>query len=170
MHRTVMIPLLLGLCAGSALAQETDKQQAAAMAPLAWMAGEWRGEANMRRPEGDLRSLSWERVTVAAGGTALLVQGQHRRPNADGSPGDLVHDTAGLLHFQPGTGKYRFVTQLANGRSGDFEARVDGQKLIWFMTAGGASRSATRSTAMRPANGPRTASSAAAKPASLFSR
>jgi len=136
MRRQFLTLLFSSLLASPALAEDVDKQQVAAMAPLAWMAGEWRGEASMKAPTGEQNSLSWERVTLAAGGTALLIQGRHNRRNADGSAGELVHDTAGLLHFQPATGKYRFVTQLANGRSGDFEARVDGQKLVWFLPAG----------------------------------
>ncbi|MDR7332659.1 hypothetical protein [Roseateles asaccharophilus] len=136
MRRSVLMTLTLLPLAGPALADEVDKQQAAAMAPLAWMAGEWKGESTMRRPEGQLRSLSWERVIVAAGGTALLIQGRHHAIKPDGTPGDVVHDAAGLLSFQPRTGKHRFVAQLANGRSGDFEARVEGDKLLWSMPAG----------------------------------
>jgi hypothetical protein len=135
MRRHCLTSLILTLLAAPVLAEEVDKQQVAAIAPLAWMAGEWRGEASMKSPAGDQGSLSWERVTLAAGGTALLIQGRHHRRNADGSAGEVVHDTAGLLQFQPRTGKYRFVTQLANGRSGDFEARVEGQKMIWFLPA-----------------------------------
>ena len=59
----------------------------------------------MRRPEGMSRNLSWERVIIAAGGTALLIQGRHHAIQADGTPGDMVHDAAGLLSFQPRTGK-----------------------------------------------------------------
>jgi hypothetical protein len=119
-----------------AQAQEVDKQQAAALAPIAWMAGEWRGESSMRRPEGEVQNQSWERVILAAGGTALLIQGRHHKRNADGSAGDLVHDAAGMLVYRPQTGKYAFMTQLANGRSGEFEARVEGEKLLWSMPAG----------------------------------
>lgn len=135
MRRSVLT-MWLTLLPLAAVADEVDKQQVAAMAPLAWMAGEWRGESTMRRPEGASRNLSWERVIVAAGGTALLIQGRHHAIKADGSQGDMVHDAAGLLSFQPRTGKYRFVAQLANGRSGDFEARVEGEKLLWSMPAG----------------------------------
>ena len=130
------LTLALALLSSAAQADEVDKQQVAAMAPLAWMAGEWRGESTMRRPEGQTRNLSWERVILAAGGTALLIQGRHHQIKPDGSAGDIVHDAAGLLSYQPRTGKYRFVAQLANGRSGDFEARVEGEKLVWTMPAG----------------------------------
>lgn len=136
MRHPVLTTLVLALLAGPVLADEIDKQQAAAMAPLAWMAGEWRGESQMRRPEGMSRNQSWERVIVAAGGTALLIEGRHHAIKPDGTPGEMVHDAAGLLSFQPRTGKYRFVAQLANGRSGDFEARVEGEKLLWSMPAG----------------------------------
>lgn len=136
----VSVAVLLGLgAATAALAAEepaVDKAQVDAIAPIAWMAGEWRGEATMQRPEGASRTASWERVILAAGGTALLVQGRHHRIEADGKPGEAVHDTAGLLVYRPKLGKHVFMTQLANGRGGEFDARVEGEKLIWGMPAG----------------------------------
>ena len=107
-----------------------------AMARLAWMAGEWRGESTMQRGPTASRTLSWERVTAAAGGLALLVQGRHHLPDAAGRPGELVHDAAGMISYDPATGRYRFVTQLATGRSGSFEARVEDGRFVWFIPAG----------------------------------
>lgn len=138
----VSMTVLSGLCAATAAmaaddATMIDKAQVDALAPIAWMAGEWRGEATMQRPDGSAaRMRSWERVIVAAGGTALLIQGRHHLPDADGKPGRVVHDAAGLLAYRPKLGKFQFVTQVASGRGGEFDAKVDGDKLLWWMPAG----------------------------------
>jgi hypothetical protein len=82
------------------------------------------------------RTASWERVTAAAGGLALLVQGLHHLINSDGRPGDLVHDAAGMITFDPATGRYRFVTHLANGQAGVFDGTFEDDRFRWFIPAG----------------------------------
>jgi hypothetical protein len=139
-----IVPTLaaLGAACVTAAAQAPPADPAAlqaqrdAMARLAWLAGEWRGEATMQRGPQAMRSLSWEQVTPAADGLALLVRGRHHKPDADGKPGDVVHDAAGMITFDPASGRYRFVTQLATGQQGSFDATVEGGRFKWFLPAG----------------------------------
>ena len=100
---------------------------------LAWLEGVWEGSATFMTPAGASPVKSWERVVRAAGGTALVIQGRHFSVGSDGQPGRLVHDAAALLTFDERTGRYRFVTQTAEGRSGSFEGRVENGVFSWFI-------------------------------------
>jgi len=119
------------IVAGSALAQADAAAQRAAMDKLAWLAGQWEGSATTQGREGEQRALSSDTVRRAAGCTALLVQGRHHRMQQDGTRGETVHDTAGLLSFDPASGKYRFTTQLQDGRGGVFDGTVQGDTFSW---------------------------------------
>jgi hypothetical protein len=118
----------------AALAQpaSTAPQQRAAIERIAWMAGVWEGTSTFDRGrEGVSETLSWERVRSAAGGTALLVEGRHDKRLPDGSRGARTHDTAGLITFDPQTGKYRFTAQLADGTHGSHEGEMQGDVFVW---------------------------------------
>jgi len=110
----------------------TQAQQVAAMEKIAWMPGIWEGSSTVERgAQGKAENFSWERVQRAAGGTALLIIGRHHRKLADASRGDLVHDAAALITFDPRSGKYRFVSQLADGSYGNHEAEIQGDAFVW---------------------------------------
>ena len=123
--------LLVSMLPGIAAAQSPGDAQRAAMDKIAWLAGQWEGTATTQERDGEKRSHSVESVRRAAGGTALLIQGRHHRMLADGGRGEIVHDTAALLTFDQATGKYRFATQLQDGRSGTFDATVEGDTFSW---------------------------------------
>ena len=126
--------VLLAAVAASAGAAETTPEaaaQKAAMDKLAWLAGQWEGTAATRGRDGEAQSISSETVRSAAGGTALLVQGRHYRLLPGGGRGDIVHDTAAMLTFDPAAGKYRFATQLQTGQGGVFEGTVEGATFSW---------------------------------------
>ena len=130
MKSTLMFIGLL-LAAAGALAQPDPAAQRAAMEKISWLAGQWDGASTSRGREGETRSASTESVRLAAGGTALLIQGRHYRLLPDGKRGDIVHDTAGLINFDPATGKYRFTTQLQNGQGGVFDGAMQGNTFSW---------------------------------------
>jgi hypothetical protein len=124
--------LLLSFSAGAQAPGSTRAQQLAAMEKIAWMAGIWEGASTIDRgAQGNAENFSWERVRRAAGGTALLIEGRHHRRLADGSRGDIVHDAAALITFDPAAGRYRFVSQLADGSYGNHEAQIDGEAFVW---------------------------------------
>ncbi|HET9820836.1 MAG TPA: hypothetical protein VFQ16_03320 [Burkholderiaceae bacterium] len=133
----LMATLLCGVMSGPAWAQqpraEPPHAQIAAIDRLAWLEGVWEGGATFMTPAGASPVRSWERVVRAAGGTALLIQGRHFSAGPEGQAGRLVHDAAALLTFDERSGRYRFVTQTAEGRSGSFEGRVEDGVFSWFI-------------------------------------
>ena len=131
-----LIALLIGLaaCAGATAqpqAQAELEAQRAAMAKLAWMAGVWEGESAIQDREGEKRSLSQEWIRMAGGGLAVMIQGRHFRRLPDGARGEVVLDTAGMMTYDPAAKKYRFVTQLQDGKGGIHEAVMQGETLSW---------------------------------------
>lgn len=103
-----------------------------AMRPVAWLAGEWRGEGWFRRGPGEPRPFTQtERVTPAFGGRLLLVEGVGRARTDDGEEGPVVHHAYGVLSWEPDEGHYRFRTYLADGGGVDAEARVEDGALVW---------------------------------------
>lgn len=126
--------LVLATTAARAQAPSPERAaaQMAAIDKISWLAGEWEGTATFDRgPQGKSETISWERVTRVAGGTALMVLGRHFRRNADGSRGESVHDAAALITFDDATGKYRFQSQLSNGQHGAFSAEMQGAVFVW---------------------------------------
>lgn len=112
---------------------EPPTAQLEAIRKVAWLEGVWEGSAVFVTPAGTSPVKSWERVALAAGGTALLIQGRHFGVGADGQAGPLVHDAAGLLSFDERGGRYRLVTQTKDGRGGSFDARIENGVFSWFV-------------------------------------
>ena len=129
--KNTLVMLAALLAVGGAWAQPDPAAQRAGMEKISWLAGQWEGSSTSRGREGETRSASTESVRVAAGGTALLIQGRHYRLLPDGGRGEIVHDTAGLINFDPASGKYRFTTQLQSGQGGVFEGTVQGSTFSW---------------------------------------
>jgi hypothetical protein len=133
---------LLALTAGAAFGQADPlAAQRSAMEKLAWMPGAWEGQSVTRTPEGEKRSVSSEAIRSAAGGLAIMIQGRHWRQLEGGGRGDVVLDTAGMLTFDAASGKYKFATQLQDGKAGTFDAELKGDVFSWgFPVRGGAIR------------------------------
>jgi hypothetical protein len=127
-----LVILLAGIAiAFGALAQSELEAQRAAMEKLAWMAGAWEGISTSRERDGEKQSVSYEWIRRAGGGLAIMIQGRHYRRLPDGARGDVVLDTAGMMTYDPATSKYRFVTQLQDGKGGTHEAVMQGDTLSW---------------------------------------
>lgn len=134
--QTAGLALLGALCSAAALAQprsEPPTAQIEAIKKIAWLEGVWEGSASFVTPTGSAPAKSWERVALAAGGTALLIQGRHFGVGADGQAGALMHDAAGLVSFDERSGRYRIVTQTKEGRGGSFEGKVENGVFSWFI-------------------------------------
>ena len=132
--KSVLFPLVFAGVASGALAADAGPDataQKAAIAKVSWLAGQWEGTATTRGRDGESRALSAETVRLAAGGTALMIQGKHYKLLADGSRGEVVHDTAAMLTFDPASGRYRFATQLQTGQAGVFDGTVEGSTFTW---------------------------------------
>jgi hypothetical protein len=138
MNRTGSVFVLL-LSIATLGAQAQPRPEAAptaqidAMKKLAWLEGTWEGSASFMTAAGASPAKSWERVALAAGGTALLIQGRHFGVGADGQAGPMLHDAAGLISFDERAARYRVVTQTREGRGGSFEGRVENGVFSWFI-------------------------------------
>ncbi|HSH91461.1 MAG TPA: hypothetical protein VK996_15855 [Ramlibacter sp.] len=127
-----LFAFLVGLaaCTGAS-AQSGLEAQRAAMARLAWMAGAWEGTSTIQERDGEKSSLSHEWIRLAGGGLAVMIQGRHYRKLPDGGRGEVVLDTAGMMTYDPAAKKYRFITQLQDGRGGIHDAVMQGDTLSW---------------------------------------
>ena len=137
--RTILLPTLaaLFLCSIVVASQEPAAESAAAdpgleaMNALARMAGEWRGTGWMQRGPGEPQhTVSVETVESKLDGRVLVVEGLH---HAKDDPSRVVHHAFGVIFHDPESGHYRFQAHLADGRSGDYEMRVEGDDILWFM-------------------------------------
>ena len=116
---------LLLLCLTSE-AQElapTHGKQKAAMAKLKPIVGQWKGTGWIELGPLRFDFESSEVFAEKAGGLGIIVEGLHHMANPDGKK-RVIHNAIALINFDPKSDRYRFVTQLANGRAGDYQATI----------------------------------------------
>ncbi len=94
-------------------------EQKEAMQKLDFMIGEWEGEGWMDRGGQRATFKGGEIVQAKLNGIALLVEGKFKAP-VQGED-RTVHETLGILTYDPAKKSYRFRTHLAMGASGDHE-------------------------------------------------
>jgi len=109
------------------------------MRKLDFLVGEWTGEATVQmgaRPE---RVLQTENVQAKLDGKVLVIEGLGRRKNADGTPGDVVHDALGVISWNEAKKNYRFATWLANRPDVEAAMEVTGPDQVkwWADTPNG---------------------------------
>lgn len=123
----------------SALAQAPVPEEAkAAMAPLAWLAGSWSGEATITERAGTRVLHQAEEVWAALDGSLLVVEGTGREPTAEGESGEVVFRAFAVLSAGDEPGRYRFAA-WQGGRFVDARAEVaeDGTLTWGFDTPDG---------------------------------
>ncbi len=134
--RPILLPTFAALLVFSSISAAQEGAAAAdpgleAMAELAPMVGEWKGSGWMRRGPGEPQhTVSLETVEPRLGGRILVVEGLH---HAEDDPSRVVHHAFGVISYDPESGGYRFQAHLASGRSGDYEMRLEGKDVLWFM-------------------------------------
>lgn len=102
-----------------------------AMAPLAWLIGDWRGEGWIQRgPEGRIEVVATEHVESALGGRLLLAEGLGRTKVHDGE-GSIGHHAFGVLSWNPETETYAFDTYLAGETGVDALATIEDDVVTW---------------------------------------
>ena len=107
-----------------------------AMAPLAWLIGEWEGEAVAFSRAGASPGTSRESVEGRLNGRVLIMEGIGREPSADGK-GRVVHHAAGFLTYDPERGRY-VLRALSEGGVVDAEATLTDGVFTWgFQVPGG---------------------------------
>ncbi|HUS20321.1 MAG TPA: hypothetical protein VMZ25_11785, partial [Terriglobales bacterium] len=63
---------------------------------------------------------SWEKIQSKLDGVALLVEGLHKSK----ATGKVVHQTLAVISYDEQAKNFRFKTNLANGRAGDYTGKV----------------------------------------------
>jgi hypothetical protein len=111
-----------------------DPASTAELAKLSAMAGRWKGEGWMFTREGKKTFASEETVEMKLGGAALLIEGLHR----DASTKAVVHHALAILTWDAARGEYRFLSALADGRTGAFAGRLEEGRFVWTIQPEGA--------------------------------
>lgn len=109
-------------------------ERTAAMKKIAVMTGDWTGSGWIQFGPRKSEFSSRESIQTKAGGMALVTEGLHTMKLSDGTE-RVIHDAFGMITPDPAAGDYRFVTQLATGRGGDYRMKIvgDGQ-FEWSIT------------------------------------
>lgn len=117
--------------AGSADAQRPGAGAAvdSAMAPLAWLVGQWEGSGTMQTRTGSEVATVRESVEARLGGRVLVVEGIGREPSADGN-GRVVHHAFGMLSYDPERRQYVFRA-FRDGGVVDAETRLADGVFTW---------------------------------------
>ncbi len=102
-----------------------------AMKRVAFLVGEWEGEATMRMMGEEHEIRGTESVESRVDGLALIIEGRHWQ--AGGSPEHLQHHALAVLTYDPEAGHYRFRTQLAQGGQSDATGQMTGDAFRWSM-------------------------------------
>ena len=101
----------------------THDEQSAAMNKLASMVGQWKGDGWIEMGPQRFQFESSEVFSRKAGGLALLVEGIHRMPIPTGES-RVIHNAVAMITYDADADRYRFITQLANGRGGDYHGTI----------------------------------------------
>lgn len=127
MRKSLLILLIAMPLPAQGPAPELEATKAA-IRKLEFMTGEWEG--NGWHQMGPKRSefTSKERVRLAAGGTAVLVEGDHR-----GSDGNF--EAVGLISWNEKAKAYEFRSHTSEGRAGLSDLTVTGERRAeWTFT------------------------------------
>ena len=92
--------LLFAVTSASAQRPGAGAAVDSAMAPLAWLVGEWEGTGTMQTRTGSEVAAVREKVEGRLGGRVLIMEGIGREPAANGN-GRVVHHAFGVLSYDP---------------------------------------------------------------------
>ena len=132
---------VIGSAAPRSLSAQAPADTAArrvAMQRLAFMLGDWSGDADVRNPDGSrLRLRQTEHVRSVVGGQVFTVQGVGR-VLTDGVPGDTVFHAAATIEWHADSG-YVMRSITLDGRHGVFhiEPATEGRGFDWGMAVPG---------------------------------
>lgn len=104
-----------------------------AMAPFAWLLGEWEGTATVFMDNGGTMTLTQrETVTSASFQTAMLIQG--RGTMKVGGVDRQTWDAAALFGYDAPSGKLSFASASGSGQMQMFSATAQGDGFTWGFT------------------------------------
>lgn len=139
MMRTLLVlSLLVLLVPASAPAAQGQRPSAftqrKAMRQVEFLVGTWAGEGWIQMGPQRTEFRGHETVQKKLGGTVLLIEGEHKA-SMPGVEGEVtVHHALAVISWDREAGHFRFRSWLADGREGDYEARVESGVMKWFIT------------------------------------
>ena len=98
------------------------------MQKLPALEGTWEGSGWMRMGPGEpVKFVGRETVESRLDRRVILIEGKHFTPDRE----TVVHHAFAMLTWDERAGEYRFRTQLANGRAGDFPGSMEDGAFVW---------------------------------------
>lgn len=114
---------------------QTGPEPVPAGETFAGFAGAWSGQGWMMKRGGERETFDiFETVAIAAGGHALIIEGEGFAPAGAGREGRPVHQAAGLLFAGPDGYRMRSVTGAGLTQSARVEPHPEG--FDWFIEIG----------------------------------
>lgn len=125
--------VLVAMSAGASSAQAAmGNTQRDALAKLAWIEGEWRGDAWMITGPNQRRTADQsEKVFRAAGGTVLVIQGIGKATNAGAETGMIVHDALAVIYWDAQRNAYIVRAFVSTGQTLETTAEVGDRRIVW---------------------------------------
>ena len=132
MKNPFIIMLFISISSLSIAQHHDNTIQREAMKKLAFLEGNWSGEANMMiRGQGNQKINQTEKVYYQLGGTILVIEGLGK--SMEENP-KTVHNAFAVISFDKKSEKYVFKSWLENGLTGEYEAYFnDVGNFIWVM-------------------------------------
>lgn len=110
----------------------------AAMQKLAPFVGRYKGTGWVFQGKGKHTFEGKERIEFDLDETVLVVRGTHIDLDEGPTKGKVVHQTLGVISYDPAAKNYRFTTWLADGRHQVATAHLDeAGALVWTLRPGG---------------------------------
>lgn len=134
-HSIMLTTALLLTPSAGAWSQMPDNsamkaKQAEKMKSLSWLDGEWRGEATITMPGGDLKIVQTERIGPMLDGGAKVIEGRGYSPD-----GSLAFNALGIVTYDAFADKYE-IHSFNDGRTGIFPLQVTANGYNWQTPAG----------------------------------
>jgi hypothetical protein len=122
-HLMLICAIMLGLSLGRSLAQEPApeavKQE---MKKIAYMAGRWSGEANVRQRDGStIKVLQEENIQFKLDGTVLLIEGIGRSTEAGHA---VVFNSLAIVSYNQYTKEFKLRSHILDGNQTDAYFKV----------------------------------------------
>jgi hypothetical protein len=143
-HRRPLAVLFASLFATALAAQQGAPPPpapgaAARMAPLAFLVGEWEGEAWIQMGPGRRDTVrQQERVEWKVGEEVLLIQGLGRTVEANTGEPRTVHDALATIAWDPERQRHVMWTYVGGRGAGSPEVSVEPGRVVWgFESPGG---------------------------------
>ncbi len=109
----LILVTLIGQHVGHVMAQGTAPEgHKLEMQKLAYMAGQWKGEANIRQQNGSLLKVNQEEdIRFKLDGTILLIEGTGRNPLDN----KITFNALAIVSYNPHTKEYKLKSHVMDG-------------------------------------------------------